>query len=207
METQYVLPAHDDGHGTDDGTGGSTYLPTWNIPPRLAHFVGREDLLDDLCEKFCTQSTVAIEGMGGAGKTALAIEYAYRHAADYDAVWWVPAEQQDLAGQYVTAMASMLGLAHDAEPLAVLTALTATYPRWLLIFDNAEDPAVVARFRPDGGEGRLLVTSQRAGWGQLGARMELPTFARDESVALLVDRFPALDVAVANNIADLLGDL
>ncbi|WP_239341568.1 FxSxx-COOH system tetratricopeptide repeat protein, partial [Frankia sp. CiP3] len=182
----------------------------WNVPPRSAHFVGRADLLDALHHELSALgavAVVAVQGMGGIGKTAVALEYAHRHAAEFDAVWWVPAEQPELIGQYVTRMAPALGLPGDVEPAEVLAALTVAHPRWLLIFDNAEDPAVVAGFRPTGGAGRLLVTSRRAGWGGLGATVEVSTFLRAESVALLGDRFPTMDTSVADRIADLLGDL
>jgi hypothetical protein len=79
--------------------------------------------------------------------------------------------------------------------------------RWLLVFDNAEDTGTVAPLRPVDGRGRVLVTSRRAGWGGLGATVNVPTLERSESVDLLTGRLPAAGEATAGRVAGLLGDL
>ena len=65
--------------------------------------------------------TQAISGLGGVGKTQLAVEYAYRHAGDYAAVWWVRAEEPGpLAADYA-ALAGALGRAGLEEPAGGVT--------------------------------------------------------------------------------------
>jgi len=67
---------------------------------RNPHFVGRDDLLSQLREEL--QETkpkkynhrVAIYGMGGVGKTQIAIEYVYRHENDYGDIYWVNASDE-----------------------------------------------------------------------------------------------------------------
>ena len=51
----------------------------------------------------------ALEGMGGVGKTQLAIEYAHQFAGTYDLAWWVNAEQAGLIGEQFAALGAELG--------------------------------------------------------------------------------------------------
>jgi hypothetical protein len=85
--------------------------PIWNIPHgRNPNFTGRVELLDALERALAsTQAaalTQAIHGLGGVGKTQLAVEYAYRHAVEYELVWWVRAEEPaTLAADYASSSA------------------------------------------------------------------------------------------------------
>ena len=54
--------------------------------------------------------------------------------------------------------------------------------RWLLVFDNAEDPADVRPWLP-GGSGHVLITSRERGWAEIAAPVEVDVLARAESVA------------------------
>ncbi|HSB53690.1 MAG TPA: toll/interleukin-1 receptor domain-containing protein [Gemmatimonadales bacterium] len=75
----------------------------WNVPPRNPHFVGRTELLTELRQRLRsgehTLVVQALHGLGGVGKTQLAIEYAHRFAADYQLVWWIDAEQPALIAE------------------------------------------------------------------------------------------------------------
>ncbi|OHV73983.1 FxSxx-COOH system tetratricopeptide repeat protein [Pseudofrankia sp. BMG5.36] len=183
----------------------------WNVPARLARFVGRDDQLAELAEKLDArsgvESVVALAGMGGVGKTSLAIEFAHRARERYDVTWWIPAERPEFVTGHLAELGERLGLTPGAEPGAVFAELTRRNLRWLLILDNAESTAAVAPFRPTDGRGRVLVTSRRTGWRGLGDTVEVPTLARAEAVALLTGHLPGADPAEADRVADLLGDL
>uniref|UniRef100_UPI002025011E tetratricopeptide repeat protein n=1 Tax=Frankia sp. CiP1_Cm_nod2 TaxID=2897161 RepID=UPI002025011E len=152
-------------------------------------------------------AVTAVAGMGGVGKTALAIEYLHRYAAAFDRVGWVPAENPDLLGSHLADLAPAVGLPRDTDPAAVVAAWV-RLPRSLLVFDNADDPTTLEqklRFAP--GPGRLLVISRRTGWRRLGLVLDIPMLPHAEAMAMLTGRFPDLDVAVADRICALLGDL
>ena len=77
-----------------------TIPPIWNVPARNADFTGRGATLEKLRDKLAGGGVAvvvaqALYGLGGVGKTQLALEYAHRFMADYDLVWWVPSERAE----------------------------------------------------------------------------------------------------------------
>ncbi|UXY31133.1 FxSxx-COOH system tetratricopeptide repeat protein [Streptomyces sp. HUAS TT20] len=212
MTTTQQQPTVEGGHSTPRVWG--------NIPPRNPNFTGRVDLLERLGERLREGTTTvlpeAIHGMGGVGKTQLAIEYAYRHQSEYDVVWWIPAERPGQIGQALVELAQRLGLVSSAEANiagpAVREALREgrPYSRWLLIFDNADSPERVREYFPTGGSGTILVTSRNRRWSVVGPSLEVDVFTRDESKQLL-RRSRAYGEELtdhdADRLAEALGDL
>jgi TIR domain-containing protein/tetratricopeptide repeat protein len=185
----------------------------WKTPPRNPRFTGRDGMLTELRRRLRTeQGTLVVQalyGLGGVGKTQLALEYAHRFAADYDLVWWIDAAQPVLIPDQLARLAARLDLPSGptvADTIDRLLAELRGRTRWLLIFDNAERPADIADYRP-GGAGHVLITSRSPGWGALGGRLEVDVLARVETVALLRARIPALDEELADKLAAELGDL
>ncbi|MFI8306666.1 FxSxx-COOH system tetratricopeptide repeat protein [Streptomyces sp. NPDC085927] len=189
------------------------------VPPRNVHFTGRQHLLETLHGLLApdrpTETVHVLTGLGGVGKTQLAVEYVYRYHTDYDLVWWIRAAQpatmvsgfHDLA-QALGLLATPDGPRHDAVP-AVREALRAgdIRKRWLLVFDNAESVEEVRPFFPLGGPGAVLVTARSSQWAHVARTLEVDVFSREESMALVRRRNPRLGEDEADALAEALGDL
>jgi tetratricopeptide (TPR) repeat protein len=185
----------------------------WNIPARNPGFTGRRKLLAAVRRRLLAGDravALVLHGMSGVGKTQLAIEYAHRFADAYDLAWWVAAGQAGLIGEQFAELADVLSCARPGAGLAeiqraVLGELRER-ERWLLIFDNAENPEDLAGRMP-GGAGHVLITSRVHGWAEIAVPVEVDVLARPESVAILRRRVVPLSQADADLVAGALGDL
>ncbi|MEV8632709.1 FxSxx-COOH system tetratricopeptide repeat protein [Streptosporangium sp. NPDC051023] len=190
------------------------------VPPRNRNFTGREDLLLGLRQGISTVTAVvpqpqALQGLGGVGKTHLAIEYAWRYRSHYDLVWWIPADQRVLVPSALAAMAPYLGLP-PASATGVEDAAESVrkslqngdpYRRWLLIFDNAEEPGHVEEFIPRG-PGHVLITSRNPKWEDHFETLQVDVFHREESVTFLKKRLRGeVSDEDSSRLAEQLGDL
>ncbi|MEU4494653.1 FxSxx-COOH system tetratricopeptide repeat protein [Streptomyces sp. NPDC023998] len=207
------------GGGRLRGMGGSgPRLPgslprVWNLPGRNAGFTARDGLLVHLRQELTSGSGAAVQalrGRGGVGKTQLAIEYGHRFAGEYELAWWIRSEEPALIQDQLAALAVKTGAAQaDTAPSEALEALAEelrTRGRWLLVFDNAEDPAALAPHLP-GGSGHVLITSRNPAWQDVAIAVEVDGFARTESTALLRARVRGLAEHDADRLAHELEDL
>jgi hypothetical protein len=152
---------------------------------------------------------VALCGMGGAGKTSVALEYAHRHLAGFDVVWQFQAEDPAVLEAGFSDLAVQLGarvLLDVGDPVAQVHAVMAARPRsWLLIFDNAPGPAALQRVLPPAGRGQVLITSQNPHWP--GQAVEVPVLGQDAAAAFLLTRTGSAEQGAAGELAAELGRL
>ncbi|MEU3839689.1 FxSxx-COOH system tetratricopeptide repeat protein [Streptomyces sp. NPDC028635] len=196
-----------------------------NVPLRNTSFVGRRALLRAVEEQLSAQDTTAVlpnalHGLGGVGKSQLALEYIYTHQHDYKVICWIPAERESLVLAALASLAAQLGVAPTGQDSAaapaantavpaVLEALRTgkPYDNWLLVFDNAEDIDKVRNYFPTNGPGKVIVTSRNRGWERVATSLPVNVFERAESVELLQKRSPDLSSEDAERLAEALGDL
>ncbi|MFI6128482.1 tetratricopeptide repeat protein [Micromonospora sp. NPDC051141] len=196
-----------------DNLGEASRIRYSNLPPRNQFFTGRQDFLDRLEGRtgLDRRVVILIRGLGGIGKTQVALEFAHRFKDKNPRVivWWVRAESVVTIVEDLSSLAPVVGVAdmidQEATARKVLDILSQT-PDGLLVYDNANAPSVVAPWTPTGGP-KTLLTSRDRGWSGIAEQVDLPLFGRSESVAYLQRRIRCDDDTSLAVLAEELGDL
>nr|WP_241267624.1 tetratricopeptide repeat protein [Streptomyces scabichelini] len=164
-------------------------------------FVGRDQELERLRgllaregEAAVTQAsprTQAIHGLGGIGKSSLALHYAHEYRREYTLVWWITAESTEQITTSLAALAVRLcphwAAAVGVEERAAWAIVWLQWhPGWLLVFDNVEDPKDLRHYLGALPDGHHLATSRKAtGWHTIAPTMTLGLLAPDAATDLL----------------------
>jgi Tfp pilus assembly protein PilF len=205
----------------------TTFPPIWMIPyPRNPFFTGRDELLTHLHtllhkEQRGTSGQIqAISGLGGIGKTQIAIEYAYRYRQDYQVVLWGRAESIEGLNASYSEFAKQLNLplkfakqlnlplketqrrkeAQEQEKIIAqaVKSWLHTHQKWLLILDNADKPELLRDFLPPGIAGHILLTTRITDLAGLGLGLAHPIkvelFSLKEGILFLLHRSNLLDL-------------
>ena len=176
--------------------------------PRPAPY-GREELLADL-DVCLTEGdadrphVVTLFGLGGTGKTSVALEYTYRDLDTLKVAWQLAADDSTVLTAGFGDLAAQLGLRAPlpaGDPVAHVHDVLAARPGdWLLIFDNAPALAMLRHTLPPKGRGRVLITSQNPFWPG-GQALEVPKLGQDVAAAFLQARTHSADQDAALQLA------
>jgi hypothetical protein len=168
-----------------------------NRRERNPHFFGRENVFAQIDDALlpephtvggagapndhgkATLKSFALCGIGGCGKTEIAVEYAYRREESFDAIFWITADDRDILTEEFAHIAVALGLLQEQEAGDLLTACdlvkgwlsnpvksheAVSSPdneaKWLLVFDNADHQDILDEFWPTTALGSIMVTSR-----------------------------------------------
>ncbi len=202
----------------------SKEIALWTVPyARNPHFTGRDDLLTLLELRFIpsevSQSGIirqaaltqaqAIKGLGGIGKTQIAVEYAYRAREQerYIHTLWITAASEEAILTSFAALADHLpAIAAKGETdqrelvTAIIGWLEQCEQPWLLIFDNADDLSLLPPYLPRRGNGSVLLTTRASAVGSFASPIEVETMSMMEGTRFLLRRAQRLDNASEEEI-------
>src|SRR5258708_2270831 len=204
-------------------------LPFINLPPwRTPYFTGRAEVLAALHQKLSggkyVALTQAISGLGGIGKTQIALEYVYRYRNSYHDILWTSADTHAaLVASYET-LARRLRLREreERDPNKVVAALKrwlAEHKGWLLVLDNVEELSLVNRFVPPDRQGAVVLTTRRQVTEPVAQAIEVDALSEEDGALFLLKRTrrltlegslenaPTEDITVAHRSARQLGGL
>jgi hypothetical protein len=157
--------------------------------PETEHFVARQEELTEIHETLSDDGsgrTVVLHGLGGIGKTQLAVAYAKRHKTDYSAIFWLNSKDEDSLKQSFVKMAkrilkeypsqSWLSAIYQGSNLNEIADAVKRWldhpksTRWLIVCDNYDNPKLrgntdltavdLCRFLPETDHGSIIVTTR-----------------------------------------------
>ena len=203
-------------------------LPCYSIPYGLnMRFLGRDIEVQTFQatlkheEDSTGMNVMSIHGLGGVGKTQIALHYANISMELYDVIAWIPAESQIRITQALTALAKQLGLpeANDSEDdvrciQKVRDWLNSSKKAFLLVFDNVDDIGLLDQIWPASNKGSITLTTRSPAVAVRRSKdvMHLECFTQDTGVAVFhelagVKPTRVIEAKAAENVFELLGGL
>jgi tetratricopeptide (TPR) repeat protein len=163
------------------------------------HFTGRQGLLAKLCEKLCVavpkryNHRVALHGLGGVGKTQIALEYVYTHKALHDRIYWISGvDKASLLSGYeeIGKRTGCIKNHGDLSPSDVAKTVLSWLNKeegWLLVVDNVDDSAVVDGYLPERSPRQLtLLTTRNPNTDEYTAEsFEVDVLEKNDAIDLL----------------------
>jgi hypothetical protein len=173
----------------------ANYLPElWNVPSKNINFIGRSVLLKQIEDWFSQKTTPAIliacHGLGGIGKTQVALEFVWQHHKKYNGVVWFNAESRErLQNDYIILGRELNIICNEDNINAKELARKVkgwfeehSHAGWLLVYDNADNYKSISELLPTKG-GKILITSRHTvDWPQ---KICIDVFTVEESRAYI----------------------
>jgi NB-ARC domain len=206
------------------GWPGKNRIPNWHVadPPNPL-FTGRNETLTEIHKILKSKSSpVALSGVGGVGKSQIAIEYAHKYMHEYHTVMWLRAGDREILAADFASIAFLIGLdlpkaaqnnqrMQISEVKAWLSHENIT--RWLLIFDGADDREMINEilkdYVPQPCQGHVIITTRSRPTGLIEHQWEVDPLTIDESAQFLLRRAKIApgeeDTRLAMLIAEKLG--
>lgn len=168
---------------------------TWNVPKRTQHFVGRAQLLSEIQSRLSDGQNenkalviTACTGMGGVGKTQLALEFINIYGHEYEQIYWMDATSKNSLNISYIRLGESKQLFKENDKLSVESKLSIvknwlenmSSQNWLILYDNADqyDNQVIKSLIPMQG-GKVLITSRHTVWPNC---ISVDVFSEEESL-------------------------
>jgi len=172
----------------------------WNLPRQDHLFVGREKLLEELHAKLHDHKNLseprkinalaisACAGLGGIGKTQLALQYVYHTQYPYTLRAWFPAENKDQLHQKYIEFAKSLGYLEEnisiEKAVVYIKSWLREHPGWLLVYDNVNTYEEIEPLLPEEG-GHIIITTRNRHWPSKFNAIPVDIMTEDEAICLI----------------------
>ncbi|KAJ7742907.1 hypothetical protein B0H16DRAFT_1728061 [Mycena metata] len=160
-----------------------------NCPPPSRIFQGRQAILDKMHLFFNTDSgeqhIYVLHGLGGAGKTQIALKFIQE--SSFSNVFLVDTSKVETIETGLKSIAVAKSVGNSAQD--ALMWLQSNHNRWLLFFDNADDPKInLNDFLPKCNHGRIIITSRNPDLRNYGAHTLVSDMEEADATTLLLRR-------------------
>lgn len=169
------------------------HLPEVPIPIRNLLFLGRDDILLTIEEELTQNGRVALSGLGGVGKTQIALAYAYQYRPRYKTILWFDAsERETLIASFVRAAQYLrLPVAQSSHREVVIREMYQWFidaSDWLLILDGADNLILLSEYMPPMESGHCIITTQAHATRRIASNIPIKPLSADMGSLLLFRR-------------------